>query len=135
MRLAQPDGRTKEARLLRSMRRALIDQLGGESKLTPTQRTLIERAAMLQLRVAALDRRILDGTLTGYDHKSYISFCNALRLTMVALGLEAHTPPSPKLADYLASKTTAYVPSPRIEPAQSPSLPDYLARKQKASAA
>jgi hypothetical protein len=129
MRLAQPDGRTREARLLRSMRRALIDQLGGEIKLTPQQRTLIERAAMLQLRVASLDQRIFAGTLTGYDHKSYIAFCNALRLTMVALGLEASAPPSPKLADYLVSKTTAYVPSPKLEPPEPPSLVDYIAQK------
>jgi hypothetical protein len=107
--LIQPDGRTREARLLRSMRKALIEQLGGADRLLPTQRVLIERAVTLQLRCSMLDQRIIDGTFTGYDNNSYIAFCNALRRTMQALGPEtpvtASAPQS--LADYIASKATA----------------------------
>ena len=51
---------------------------------------------MLQLRCAALDRRIVDGEFTDYDAKSYLAFTNSLRLILKALGLQAPaslTPP------------------------------------------
>jgi hypothetical protein len=85
--LARPDGRTKEARLLRQMREELIRHLGGN--VTPPQRAMIERAAMLQLRCAALDRKILDGTFSEYDAKTYLAFSNSLTRTLARLGLEA----------------------------------------------
>jgi hypothetical protein len=52
--LAKADRRTREGRLLMQVRTELTRQLGGEANLTAMQRALIERCAMLQLRVAAL---------------------------------------------------------------------------------
>jgi hypothetical protein len=86
--LANPDGRTKEARLLRQMRTALFRHLGGESNLTAPQRAVVERAAMLQLRCAVLDQRVVDGTFTEYDAKTYLAFSNSLTRTLNALGLD-----------------------------------------------
>src|SRR5271168_122277 len=86
--LARPDGRSREGRLLKQVRRALIAQLGGEAKLTPSQRLLVDRCAMLQLRLAVLDGRIVDGSFTGYDNNSYVAFSNGLRRALEALGLE-----------------------------------------------
>jgi hypothetical protein len=86
--LARPDKRTREARLLKASRLALIEHLGGEGHLSPTQRALVERAAMLMLRCATLDRRVLDNTFTEYDSKVYLAFSNSLTRTMKALGLE-----------------------------------------------
>jgi hypothetical protein len=85
--LARPDGRTKEARLLRQMREELIRHLGGN--VTPPQRAMIERCAMLQLRCAVLDRKILDGTFTEFDAKVYLAFTGSLTRTLARLGLEA----------------------------------------------
>jgi hypothetical protein len=106
--LGKPDGRTREGRLLRQIRRALTEQLGGEEKLTPAQRLLIERAAHLQLRCATLDGRLADHTFTGYDNAAYVAFANGLRRCLEALNLE--TPlaaPAPSLHDYIAQKSTA----------------------------
>jgi hypothetical protein len=86
--LGHVDHRTREGRLLLQMRRALADHLGGERKVNAVQRALIERASWLQLRCATLDERIIDGTFSDYDNKSYLAFANALRRTLVALGVE-----------------------------------------------
>jgi hypothetical protein len=93
--LARPDRRSKEGRLLKQMRQALIAHLGGEGRLSAPQRVLVERAAMLQLRCAVLDRRMLDGTFTEYDAKTYLAFSNSLTRTLSALGLApAAAPPA-----------------------------------------
>jgi hypothetical protein len=129
------DGRTKEARLCRSLRKALIEQLGGADRLTPTQRVLIERAVMLTLRVSVLDQRLVDGTLTGYDNATFIAWSNALRRTLVALGLEAPGKPSGKTARYLATRSSpAYLPHAYLQqPERQPSLADYIASKSTAA--
>jgi hypothetical protein len=86
--LARPDGRSREARLLKQMRASLFQHLGGEDRLSPPQRVLVERAAMLQLRVATLDEKVLGGTFSEYDAKTYLAFSNSLTRTMTALGLD-----------------------------------------------
>lgn len=105
--LARPDGRTREARLLKAARAALFTHLGGEDRLSAPQRALVERAAMLQLRVASLDTKIIDGTFSEFDAKTYLAFSNSLTRTMTALGLEpaAATPidPMQRLHDHLAA--------------------------------
>jgi hypothetical protein len=106
------DGRTFEGRMMRKVRRELAEQLGGEDKLTPSQRLLIQRAAWLQLRCATLDARIVTGEFTSYDQASYAAFCNGLRRCLEALRqetpLDRKVRPSPqaKLDDYLKSKAT-----------------------------
>jgi len=106
--LGKVDGRSRQGRLLTQVRRALIDQCGGKDKLTPAQVLLIDRAAHMQLRCAMLDARLIDGTYTPYDNSTHAAFSNALRRTLLALHLE--TPiaaPTPRLADYIASKGAA----------------------------
>ena len=105
--LARPDGRTKEARLLQHARQALIQHLGGEARLSAPQRTLVERAAMLQLRCAVLDGKILDGTFSEYDAKTYLAFSNSLTRTIAALGLEPTATRVPSLAEVMAEATAA----------------------------
>jgi hypothetical protein len=106
--LAKVDGRSREGRLLTQVRRALIEQLGGEAKLTPAQRLLVDRVAHLQLRVAKLDARLIDGSYTSYDNSTHAAFSNALRRTLLALNLETPIAPSaPSLSDYFASKQKA----------------------------
>ena len=86
--LARPDGRTREARLLKQMRAALFAHLGGEARLTPPRRALVERAAMLQLRLATLDAKILDGGFTDHDSRAYLAWNNSLVRLLGQLGLE-----------------------------------------------
>jgi hypothetical protein len=83
-----PDGRSKEGKLLRATRKALFDHLGGEDRITAPQRALIERCAMLQLRISMLDDRLVNGGFTEFDAKEYLAWSNSLTRTMVALGLE-----------------------------------------------
>ena len=103
IRLAQPDGRTREGRLLRQVRSKLTEELGG--KPTWLQVAMIDRAAMLQLRCAALDRRIVNGEFTDYDAKSYLAFTNSLRLILKALGVTPESQPGTP-AGALAARTT-----------------------------
>src|SRR5271165_6267793 len=89
IRIAQGiDGRSKLGRLLIATRRALAAHLGGEDRLTAPQCALVERCAMLQLRLAVLDERIVTNTFTEYDAKTYLAFSNSLTRTLVALGLQ-----------------------------------------------
>src|SRR5204863_8557833 len=96
--LARPDKRTREARLLKQMRQELSQHLGG--KPTPMQRALIERAAMLQLRCAKFDEKIINGSFSDYDSKAFLASSNSLTLTLKALGLQLAAAPTPRLHHY-----------------------------------
>ena len=107
--LAHHDGRSKAGRLLKSVRKTLIEHLGGEDKITPLQRALVERAAMLQLQVSALDKLIIDGAHMEYDAKTYLAWSNSLTHTLRALGLGPTATSSPRdpmsnLCVHLASR-------------------------------
>jgi hypothetical protein len=69
---------------------------------------LIERACMLQLRCATLDRKIIDGSFSDYDSKTYLAFSNSLARTLKALGIEpAAADKPPTLNDYFRSRGEA----------------------------
>ena len=99
IRLARPDGRSRQGRLLTQMRRQLTAQLGGNP--TPTQVVLIQTAAMLQLKCATFDQKIIDGTFSDYDSKVYLAYANSLRRTLDSLGLAAAPAPKPTLQERL----------------------------------
>ena len=105
--LAKIDGRTKESRLLAAARAELIRHVGGAPN--SIQRTLIERAARLQLYLEVMDRETLEtGTMSERASRQYLAWSNSLRLTLRELGIKesaAVVPPS--LGDYLASKRAA----------------------------
>jgi hypothetical protein len=113
--LQLPDQRTREARLLKQTRATLLAQLGGEDKVTPSQRALVERCAHLELRIAVLDAKVVDGTLTDHDSRAYLSWVNALGRALERLGLLRQTPAEPpakpdpmaNLRAYLAEKDKA----------------------------
>lgn len=101
-RLANLDGRTKEAALLRTMRAELTAHVGG--KPSATQRCLIDRAAMLTLHVALFDARALAaGVLSERDGRQYLAYSNALGRTMRELGIKGAAAAQPRLADVLAT--------------------------------
>lgn len=89
--IANLDPQTPEAQLMRRVRAELTEHVGGHPSVT--ERMLIERATMLSLRVAQIDAKILsDEVLTLHDNQHALAWINALRRTLVDLGLAARTP-------------------------------------------
>ena len=94
--LAKIDGRTKESRLMAAARAELTRHVGGSPN--SIQRTLIERAARLQLYIEVMDRETLEtGTMSERASRQYLAWSNSLRLTLRDLGVKAA--PSEKLPD------------------------------------
>jgi hypothetical protein len=92
------DGRSPEGRILKNARRTLLDHVGGADVATPVQKSLIERAAMLELRAAMLDQKVIDGTFTDYDGKTYNAIINSLTRVYKVLGIGR---PKPGFADLM----------------------------------
>jgi len=100
--LAKLDGRTREGTLIRRVRAELIAHVGGHPN--PVQRALIERAVMLSLKVAQIDAKMLaGGPLTTHDSNYALAWNNALRRTLVALGVEGSAQKQPSLAEHIAA--------------------------------
>jgi len=106
--LAKLDGRTREARLVRSVRADLTAHVGGHPSATQT--ALIERAVQLTLRVAAMDRKYArTGAMTDHDTRTYLAWSAGLARLLRALGLDpAKTadagPRVPTIAEILAEQ-------------------------------
>ncbi len=95
--LVTVDGRTREAALLRRVRADLTAHVGG--KPTAIERALIERAAVLSLRLAQIDGKIIAGRgLTADDTKLALAWNNALRRTLTTLGGQSVKPADPLAA-------------------------------------
>jgi hypothetical protein len=105
--LSKLDGRTRESRLMRSLREELVAHVGGEP--SAPQIALIERAVQLSLRVAIMDRKFADaGEMTEHDTKTYLAWSGHLARVLRDLGPPASArPPTPaealqRLHDHLA---------------------------------
>ena len=86
--IAKLDQRTKEAALLRRVRRDLVAHVGG--KPSKVQLALIERAARLTLHVELMDKRAFAaGELSEKDSREYLAWSNSLTRTLRELGLKA----------------------------------------------
>jgi hypothetical protein len=86
---------------MRQVRADLTRHVGG--KPNPPQRILIERAAILALRVAQIDAKLIAGDiLSAHDNEHALAWNNALRRTMVALGLDGAASGKPSLDEHLA---------------------------------
>jgi hypothetical protein len=108
--LAKLDGRTREAALMRRVRTELTAHVGGNP--TFPQRMLIDRAAVLALRIAQIERQMVTGeTLSLHDNNHAIAWHNAYRRTLSAIGLEPAAPapvdPMERLRRHLASRQGA----------------------------
>lgn len=86
--LAKLDGRTREARLMQTVRGDLTAHIG--SKPTATQKALIDRAAWLQLHVSLMDAKTLEegGPLSERDSRQYLAWSNALTRILRDLGAD-----------------------------------------------
>lgn len=105
-RLCKLDGRTREAALMRHVRKELIAHVGGHPN--PVQRALIERAVILTLRVAQIDTKILQGEVLSLHDSNYaLAWNNSLRRTLTALGVDSvstSAKPQPSLAELIRAK-------------------------------
>lgn len=95
------DGRTVEARIVKSTIADLTDQLGGDP--TAAQQLLIHGTAVLVLRLrVALDRYTSGiGDVESLD-RHVVSLQNSLRHNLQAIGLARVEQAPPSLADILA---------------------------------
>jgi hypothetical protein len=84
----QPDGRTREARLLRETRARLVAHVGGSP--SATQLAQIDRAAWLTLRLAQFDTLRARGEAA--DDVLYLAWSNSLSRIMQRLGAPAAAP-------------------------------------------
>lgn len=86
---------------MRQVRAELLEHVGGRP--TATQRMLIDRAALLTLRLAQIDRRIFaDQDLTILDNNQTVAWQNALTRVLVALGVHQEAArEAPSLAEHL----------------------------------
>ena len=104
--LALLDGRRAEAKLMREVRDDLTAHIGG--KPTVTQRMLVNRAAVLSLRIHLLDRLTLsDAGLSEKNAREAVCWENALRRTLIALGTKSAADRTPSIKDFLASRAAA----------------------------
>jgi hypothetical protein len=87
------DGRTREAAVMRGFRTDLVRFVGGNPDLI--QGALIHRACVLHLRLAMLDRKLMQATdMTLHDNNHYIAWTNAYRRTLLAVVGMAESPSS-----------------------------------------
>jgi hypothetical protein len=89
--IAGLDARSREWRYLEKCRRDLAAYCNGTP--TPIQLRLIERCAVLQLRLSMLDRRILENDGAAFTNQDNLQFCawsNALSRTLALLQSVTH---------------------------------------------
>jgi hypothetical protein len=90
--LAKLDGRTREARLVESLRAELTAHVGGAP--STTQRVLIDQAAQLQLRLALMDKDTDKiGTMTERNQVQYLAWSGALTRLLRQIGLKPTAAP------------------------------------------
>ncbi|MDE1906711.1 MAG: hypothetical protein KGH75_09725 [Rhodospirillales bacterium] len=101
--LAILDGRRAEARRMKEIRLELAQHVGG--KPSATQRLLIDRVAMMMLRMELMDKEALNGTpMADRDQRAYLGWANAVSRALRHLGLKGVDGKAPGLADYLNAR-------------------------------
>jgi hypothetical protein len=94
---------TRLGYLYTALRAELVKHIGGAPN--PAQRALIDRIAMVQVRMAIMDERMFrEGDLSEHAGREYLAWANSMSRMLQALGLDSAPAPQPTLADYLASK-------------------------------
>lgn len=97
------DGRTRSARLAKSLVETIEDDLGGSDRLSIAERQLVQRAAVLGAILESQEAAWLAGD--GIDFNTYLPALNAQRRVMESLGLQRRQHDvTPSLSDYLRGK-------------------------------
>lgn len=101
------DKRTKAARHIAAVKAALVQHVGGHPSVT--QAALIDRAAVLSLRLALMDAQTgPDGAMSEKNAREYLCWSNAYTRLMGQLGPGVGSvAAAPTLADYLKATQDA----------------------------
>lgn len=102
--LARLDGRRKEARLMRAVRDELLRHIGRAPSVV--ERRLIDRAAVLALRLAIMDARAPNGRLSEKDAREYLAWSNSYVRTLRELGVKSPREPEKTVDELLAAART-----------------------------
>lgn len=98
---AHLDGRTREAKLARDTRAALVAHVGGEP--SATQAAIIEQLVQLRLRLAVMDRKFVEaGSQTEHDSRVYLAWANSYTRLLRQIGIKGAAPVKPTLREYIA---------------------------------
>ncbi len=104
------DKRTRFGRAVSQLRRALIDDLGGD--LSTQKNLIVDRIVFKVLKLCSYESHIIDGNggSNPSGEKYYLAFANSLRLDLQALGLEKKILDPVSLTDYLKQKEANLTP-------------------------
>jgi hypothetical protein len=98
------DGRRAEAYRMKEVRADLVSHVGGHP--TVTQALLIDRIAVLLLRMELMDAEALRGSaMSDKDAKAYLGWNNTVSRMLRQLGLKGAANRGPTLADYISRKS------------------------------
>ena len=103
-RLAKVDKRTREGKLFEAIKQGLLQHVGPNPGIPKLM--LVDRAAMLSLRIELIDKAALEtgGRMEDWQGRQYLAWANALNRTLRELGLDGPPPKAPSLADYLGGR-------------------------------
>jgi hypothetical protein len=101
--LRRLDGRTKEARRIKTITADLAAHLGGPERVSAAQRYMIERVAIDLVRLEKLDAKATAGTFSEHDGRVAHALRNSVRLALRELG-DVQPPGSPPTADDFLSR-------------------------------
>ena len=99
-RLLKVDGRTRTGKLMRDIRLALVDHVGGHANAA--QQILIHAATIKIMRCILIERRVLsEQSLAEGDKHQYLAWSNSLRRDLEALGIMGSKGVAPDLHTYI----------------------------------
>ena len=98
------DGRSREGKFLRKCEAELVAQVGGQPSFA--QRLLIRRIARAMLKLEMFDAKMVGGSWTDHDARTFGGISNSLRLMLRELGLKPDAGGRRKLtvSEYLAAR-------------------------------
>jgi len=103
--LAELDGRTGIAQVMRQRYEAFTNDLGGVSQLSYAQRSLVERSLWLEYWLAQQEQALAAGAQ--FDIGKWTQAANALQGILSKLGLERTTRDVPDLATFMKQREGA----------------------------
>jgi len=111
--LRKLDKRTKEARLLQTMRAELSAHVGGRPNIA--QQILIDQAAQLRLRIALMEAEGTDpGEMTERRQVQFLAWTGALTRLLKDLGLQGVAAKPPSLSDVMRQAASQRSASARV---------------------
>lgn len=113
--LGKLDGRSEAGQAIKRLRMQLEADLGGADTLSTQERLLVDRIVKKALIIEALESYSLsrksifkrNGELIGALGRHYLSYTEALRRDLLAVGLQRRTRDVPSLTDYLSARAAA----------------------------